>query len=343
MPSEQEPLVIERASIDELVAQQATLLGRPLTDEERTVVVERAIDDAVLLREAYKRGLDRDAVVRRHLVHKMRFVLGEEVPEPTEAELRAYLDANRERYRSPPAVTLDHVFYADRARVPDGLLARLQNGMPIDGLGDPLSTFGKTLPRYTLRDLMGLVGPEVARRVFEAPIGAWRGPMPSERGVHFMRVAERHPPGMPSFEELETYLRQDWTLDQQQRATAARLAGLRRNYRIVVEQSPDRRAGSRSAGHAAQHGARHSCGCEVFQAPRRNSPAPQAWRRSDHDVRDLPGSARSPRRPGGGAPAKALPSQTETPQVASRSFLWLKHSALDLPRGVASDQVKPWR
>jgi hypothetical protein len=77
MPSEQEPLVIERASIDELVAQQATLLGRPLTDDERTVFVEPAIDDAVLLREAYKRGLDQDAVVRRHLVQKMRFVLGE--------------------------------------------------------------------------------------------------------------------------------------------------------------------------------------------------------------------------------------------------------------------------
>ena len=43
---------------------------------------------------------------------------------------------------------------------------------------------------------------------------------------------------MPSFEELETYLRQDWTVDQQRRATAARLAELRRNYRIVVEQAP---------------------------------------------------------------------------------------------------------
>jgi parvulin-like peptidyl-prolyl cis-trans isomerase-like protein len=176
--------------------------------------------------------------VRRHLVQKMRFVLGEEVPEPTQAELRAWLDANRERYRSPPAVTLDHVFYADSERVPDGLLAQLQNGRRLDGLGDPLSTLGDTLPRYTLRDLIGLVGPDVARRVFEAPVGEWRGPMQSERGVHFMRVAEHHPPGMPSFEEVETFLRQDWSLDQQRRATAARLAELRRNYRILLEEPP---------------------------------------------------------------------------------------------------------
>jgi hypothetical protein len=238
MPSEQEPLVIDRASIDAFVDQQAALLGRPLTGKEREAVIERAIDDAVLLREAYKRGLDRDAVVQRHLVQKMRFVLGEEVPEPSAAQLRAYLAANRERYRGPPTVTLDQVFYADPARVPDELLAQLQNGRSIDGLGDPLSMLGDAPPRQTVRDLMGLVGPEAARRVFEAPVGEWQGPVRSERGVHFMRVAAHHPPSMPTFEELESYLRRDWIMDQQQRAAAIRLAELRRDYRIVVERTP---------------------------------------------------------------------------------------------------------
>jgi hypothetical protein len=177
-------------------------------------------------------------VVQRHLVQKMRFVLGDEVREPSQAELRAYLAANRERYRGPPTVTLDHVFYADPAAVPDALLAQLQNGRRIDGLGDPLSMLGDPLPRYTVSDLVGLVGPEVARRVFEAPVGEWHGPVQSERGVHFMRVAERHPPSLPSFEELESYLRQDWILDQQRRAAAIRVAELRRNYRIVVEPTP---------------------------------------------------------------------------------------------------------
>lgn len=64
----------------------------------------------MLLREAYSRRLDRDAVVRPHLVQKMRFILGEDAAERTEAELRAYLAANRERYRTPPTVTLDRVF-----------------------------------------------------------------------------------------------------------------------------------------------------------------------------------------------------------------------------------------
>jgi hypothetical protein len=110
IPSEQSSIVIDQASIDELLRQQEELLARPLTDEGRRAVMEAAIDDEVLLREAYRRGLDRDAVVRGHLVQKMRFILGEDQAAPSEAELEAYLAANRERYRTPPTVTLDRVF-----------------------------------------------------------------------------------------------------------------------------------------------------------------------------------------------------------------------------------------
>jgi PPIC-type PPIASE domain len=235
-PAARESIVIDQASVDDLVRQQEELLARPLSDEERRGVLDGAIDDEVLLREAYRRGLDRDAVVRQHLVQKMRFILGEDQPEPTEAELRAYLEANRERYRTPPTVTLDHVFYADPAAVPADLMAQLENGADIDGLGDPLDMLGSRLPAYSLRDLIGLMGPDVARRVFELEPGGWHGPMQSARGVHFVRIAEHHPPAMPSFAELESYLRQDWTLDQQRRAIADKLAALRQNYRIVVRQ-----------------------------------------------------------------------------------------------------------
>jgi hypothetical protein len=166
----------------------------------------------------------------------MRFILGEDEAAPTEAELKAYLAANRERYRSPPTITLDQVFYADPARVPDDLLAQLQNGTDFASLGDPLDTLGNRLPQFSLRDLIGVMGPDVARRVFELPPGAWHGPLQSKRGVHFVRVEQHHPPAMPSFAELEAYLRQDWTLDQQQRAVADKLAQLRQNYRIMVDQ-----------------------------------------------------------------------------------------------------------
>ena len=117
-PSDREPIVIEQASMDELARRQEELLARPPSDEERRALVELAIDDEVLLREAYRRGLDRDAVVRQHLVQKMRFILGEDEVTPTETELRTYLAANRERYRDRHGHPRPGLL-ADPATVPD--------------------------------------------------------------------------------------------------------------------------------------------------------------------------------------------------------------------------------
>jgi parvulin-like peptidyl-prolyl isomerase len=235
-PSGQDTIVVDRAAIDRRVKEQEGLLTRPLSDEERRAVIETAVDDEVLLREAYRRGLDRDAVVTRHLVQKMRLILGEDQVEPSEAELRTFLASNRERYRTPPGVTLQHVFYADPAAVPVDLLERLRDGADFENLGDRLYMLDATLPRHGLQELIGLLGPEVAQRIFDLPRGGWHGPLTSDRGVHFVRVLDHHPPTEPTFEELEDYLRQDWSLARQRDALAAKLAELRAGYRIVVEE-----------------------------------------------------------------------------------------------------------
>ena len=234
-PAGDNRIVVDRAAVDRLVAERETLLLRPLSEEERQAATETVIDQEVLLREAYRRGLDRDAVVRRHLVQKMRFILGEEQAAPSEAELRSFLESNRERYRTPPTVTLRQVFYADPDTVPTDLLDRLRAGADPAGFGERSSLPGPAPTRHGLRDLIALIGPEAARRVFELPAGTWHGALRSDRGVHFVQVLEHHPPARPTFEELAGNLRQDWMLARQEEAVAAKLVELRANYRIVVE------------------------------------------------------------------------------------------------------------
>jgi len=234
-PAGEDRIVVDRTAVDRLVAEQETLLLRPLSEAERRAATQTLIDQEVLLREAYRRGLDQDAVVRRHLVQKMRFILAEDQAEPSEAELRAFFESNRERYRTPPTVTLREVFYADPATVPGDLLERLRAGAEPDDLGDGPDMLGPTPTRYSLRDLIGPMGPEVGRRIFELPAGAWDGPFASDRGVHFVRILERHPPALPPFDELAESLRQDWFFAMQEKAVAAKLTELRAGYRIVVE------------------------------------------------------------------------------------------------------------
>ena len=88
-----------------------------------------------------------------------------------------------ERYRSPPTVTLDHVFYADPDAVPDGLLERLRAGADFRGLGDRLFMLGPTA-----RPLQRRRSRRPARRRSRAPrlraaAGRWQGPFRSAEGV----------------------------------------------------------------------------------------------------------------------------------------------------------------
>jgi hypothetical protein len=233
--ADRETIVIDRPTLEALIQQQTEIAGHPPSDQERALLIQGVIDDAVLLREAYKRGLAQDAVIERHLVQKMRFLLSADVPEPSEAELRAYFAAEAERYRTPPTVTLDQVFYADPASAPDGLLKGLQAGMDFRGLGDRLFMLGPTLARYSAADLADLLGADLAQRIFELPPGSWQGPFRSAEGVHFIRVRAREPAGLPAFEEIVDWLRQDWQHARQQEAVRGELEALRARYRVVVE------------------------------------------------------------------------------------------------------------
>jgi PPIC-type PPIASE domain len=242
--AERETIVIDQPTVQAMVDQQVQFLGRPLSEAERAQLVQSMIDDAVLLREAYKRGLEQDSLVEQHLVQKMRFLLNEDLPEPSEAELRAYLQANRERYRTPATVTLDQVYFANPAAVPDRLLERLRAGADFQGLGDPLYMLGARLAGYSARDLGDLFGADNAQRIFELPPGEWQGPLRSAEGVHFVRVVAKRPARVPAFEEVQNSVREDWRRARQGAIVDERVADLRERYRIVVDAGEGAPGGS---------------------------------------------------------------------------------------------------
>ena len=87
--------------------------------EELAGLVEEAVKEDILYREALRLGLDRDdTIVRRRLAQKMTFMLedGAAVALPTDRELGAYHAARGERYREPRRTTFVHVFLSDDRR-----------------------------------------------------------------------------------------------------------------------------------------------------------------------------------------------------------------------------------
>ena len=109
--SRRDAIVATSEVVSDLEEERRALLGRALTDVERQRLLEDWVDQEVLVREAYRRGLDRgDGVIRHRLVEKMRALLAEKRKEPSREELLAFHLEHEERYRSPARVSLEHVF-----------------------------------------------------------------------------------------------------------------------------------------------------------------------------------------------------------------------------------------
>jgi hypothetical protein len=96
-------IVITPAAAEAAFRLRAETIGRPLTEPERSDVLSELVEEELLVREALRQGVDRqDAVIRSRLADKMRFLLSGEPPAPTQEQLRAYLQANRQRFLTRP-------------------------------------------------------------------------------------------------------------------------------------------------------------------------------------------------------------------------------------------------
>lgn len=229
-PGGADRIVVTKELAEALAKEREELLLRPLTNEERERVVSEFIDEEVLLLEAYQQGLDRgDPRIRRWLIDKVEFTIDEEPPDPTPADLDRLFREKPERYMTPRAVSFDHVFYATGA--PEAILFRLRAGADFARWGDEF-WLGKSLNRFSELELSTTFGADFAARVLALPIDEWSGPIPSSRGVHFVRVREKHEPEPRSREEVDWTLREDWLRAKREESRRRKLEELRARYRI---------------------------------------------------------------------------------------------------------------
>jgi parvulin-like peptidyl-prolyl isomerase len=95
-------------------------------------------------------------------------------------------------------------------------------------------------PEYSLADeqtVASLFGDAFAARVFSLEPGQWHGPVASGYGFHLVRISQRQAAQPRPFDEVRPQLLDEWYRIQQARAKAQFLAGLLKQYDLVVEES----------------------------------------------------------------------------------------------------------
>jgi len=232
---EREAITVDVPTQEYLVAQQQELLLRQMTEEEETQAVEDFIDEEILVREARKRGYENSSRIRRLLIQNMRFFMTNDIPDPTESDLRTYFDANIERFETKPSVTYEHAFFSNPDTVAPNTLDALHAGTDHRSIGDT-NPMTARLTRTSERQIVANFGREQAPAILSIRDDQWHGPFTSVNGVHFLRVAERHPGARPSFEAAQNWLSQEWRLNKSREIVEQEMTRMRENYRIEVLQ-----------------------------------------------------------------------------------------------------------
>lgn len=243
-------IAVDEASLTAFIASEGGRLpGRTLDAmslKERRRLVEDYVREEALHREARALGLDRgDTAIRRRLVQSMRFSLeggsaGDgETKEPTEAELRVFLAAHRDRYIESAKVSFSHVFFDKARRSRGGAGEAAQQALARPGMDDWLAMgdrypYQRSQVDVTGEALASEMGEDAARRIFAmAPRGdRWQGPVESELGFHLIRIDRKSPRGEPEFARIRDDLVAGLAQEKRDRKLQRAIDGIVETYRV---------------------------------------------------------------------------------------------------------------
>ncbi len=242
-------IVVDNADVARMVSVWQRQWRRPPTARELEGLIESHIREEILYREALSLGLDRDdSIVRRRLNQKMEF-LAEDLAtqsEPTTAELQAFLESHPERFRTPPRISLEHLFFSNDGGDAEARAAAVLAAGPTAEKGDRF-ILGARHAEKTPDQLTQIFGTIFSRAVTDLPPGSWQGPVLSGYGAHLVRVLERTDSRDPVLDEVAEQVRAELLRDRRRTANAELYEAMKARYDIQLEfdaaddrASPDR-------------------------------------------------------------------------------------------------------
>lgn len=218
----------------------------PLSEADRRYVLDRLIDEELLVQHALELDLARlDRRVRTDLVAAMIQYLtaGAEDRDPTPAELRSFLEENADRFARPGRIRIRRILIRseplrtdEEARERAALaFARIRSGEGFDrvrsDLGDeeiaalPDSFLSPTKLREHLGD-------SLTREAMALEVGRVSEPLRYATGYHVLQIVAREPRRQPDPTHIDEELRAEWRREQQDRALRRELDRLREMARI---------------------------------------------------------------------------------------------------------------
>jgi hypothetical protein len=222
---------LRREMVNALLAADTS---RSVAGTREREIEQRFVEDEILYREGLRLGFDKDdGIVRQRVIQKVLFLaeeLGGASRPPTEAELRAFFDANRSRFVRPPRIRFVHVFAHQKESLPPAPSGETPIGGRVSPVGPEMNA--------ELPQVEAALGAEFAVAVSELAPLSWSAPIRSAFGWHLVRVAERAGGRPATFEEARPGVIEQFTVWRRQEAIARYLGSAFRKYRVDIDGRP---------------------------------------------------------------------------------------------------------
>ena len=244
---------IRRIDYERVLAGVEQDLRNPLDESIRRRVLDRMVDEELLVQRALELGLAAiDRRVRGELTSGlMDSIVGEaNADEASSREVARHYEESIDFFTRPGRLHAQTIFFSARGdgRRPDGTAAERseraaaelhagENAREIENrLGDPqVSPLPNgMLPPSKVRDY---VGPIILQSLEELAVGEWSEPIESGGGVYVARVIDREPRIVPAFEEIDDLVRQDLKRRRGDQALRDYLDDLRSQIPVSINES----------------------------------------------------------------------------------------------------------
>lgn len=210
----------------------------PLDDRGRREVLDRLINEALLIQHGLDQGLVRQSPrLRDQLVDTVLSGIRAEADatEFSQADLEEFYRRNAALFRGPDLLNVALVFSRtqDKAKAvraamdagDDWEVIRLSAGT--DGIPMPVSA----VPADKLRDY---IGPTLTQRAQALEVGEAAGPFAYQDGYAVLKMADRHSAPQPPLEQVEAAVRTQIHRREAERLLQQRLTALRGHYDVII-------------------------------------------------------------------------------------------------------------
>ncbi len=222
-----------------------------LSQQQLQSLIDDYVREEALYREAIALGLDaNDYIIKRRIIQKIDFItqgFADVTVQISDDDLKAYYDANRDRYREQAFVTFTHVFFSTEHRTAaeaealaeEKLTTLLSDATPFSDAPKHGERFpyGVNYVERTRDHVKSHFGGDMASALFslDPADGVWRGPFLSSYGTHLVMVIKRKDARDSPLDEVRDRVAADLNSERKKEQSEKVIKAIVDTYKIEVD------------------------------------------------------------------------------------------------------------